>query len=322
MLAAKLNPGDTVAIVSPSQHVHNRWDAYIQAKENFSKIFNLKIIEAPHATDKFFYTSSTWENRLDDIHKMFADPTVNAVLFSVGGHTAIDLVDRLDYSLIQKNPKIFAGISNATILLNAVFAQTGLITFHGLEFTHFGPFEVPYNIKSIQDTWFSTSIPQINPNSNWKTLKGVPSRYKGWRSIRDGEATGTLIGGNVGAIWQLLHTPYFSPIKNSILVVEAYLYPKKKLHEFFSYLRVHQVLDQINGLIIGHCLGSDDPEVAGNDRDIADIILEISSDHTFPIIEIGEIGHQVENFQLPIGATASFNTNDLSLKLKEPVVTD
>ena len=66
-------------------------------------------------------------------------------------------------------------------------------------------------------------------------------------------------------------------------------------------LRLKGVFDKISGFIIGYCVGSDDPSKKGNERDIKDILLETTDGYKFPIMEIGEIGHQVENIIVPIG---------------------
>lgn len=64
-------------------------------------------------------------------------------------------------------------------------------------------------------------------------------------------------------------------------------------------------------------MGSDNPEKQGNNRDIKDILLETTDGFDFPIMEVGEIGHNVENIIVPIGAKAELNATDKRFKILE-----
>jgi muramoyltetrapeptide carboxypeptidase len=70
---------------------------------------------------------------------------------------------------------------------------------------------------------------------------------------------------------------------------------------------------------VGYCVGSDAPGV-GNERAIADVVEEVLASYEFPVMQIGEIGHQVENLILPIGAAVEIDTARLSFELIEPAV--
>lgn len=62
---------------------------------------------------------------------MFADKSVNAIICLRGGYGAIRLINKIDYDLIRKNPKIFCGYSDITAL-NAMFLKrAGLVTYSG-----------------------------------------------------------------------------------------------------------------------------------------------------------------------------------------------
>ncbi|MEJ7839813.1 MAG: LD-carboxypeptidase, partial [Thermomicrobiales bacterium] len=41
------------------------------------------------------------------------------------------LLPLLDWELIRSNPKIFLGFSDVTVLNNAIYQETGLVTFNG-----------------------------------------------------------------------------------------------------------------------------------------------------------------------------------------------
>lgn len=78
--------------------------------------------------------------------------------------------------------------------------------------------------------------------------------------------------------------------------------------------------EEISGLIIGYCLGSDDPDVKGNERPMAELVREVTEGYNFPVMQVGEIGHNVENMMLPIGAKAKVDSDSLTFEVLENVV--
>ncbi len=62
---------------------------------------------------------------------MFDDDSVDAILPFRGGWGCNRILNLIDYQVIRDNPKILVGFSDITSLLMAIYAKTGLITFHG-----------------------------------------------------------------------------------------------------------------------------------------------------------------------------------------------
>lgn len=175
IIPQRLHKGDTIGIISPSQSLRKRQEAFEAAVQNFSDALDVNIFIAPNALGQYYYSSGTTKERLDDFHQMIADPEIKAIIFSVGGNTAIDLVEGLDYELIKKHPKIITGISDATTLLNPIFAKTGLMTFLGLEFTDFGRMPMMYEIQQIKKTLFAGEIGAVEENSAWHDFQNNPT---------------------------------------------------------------------------------------------------------------------------------------------------
>ncbi|HEV2402639.1 MAG TPA: LD-carboxypeptidase [Candidatus Saccharimonadales bacterium] len=321
MTPPKLHPGDLVAIISPSQPPSAKGHDVEKARHNFEQATSLRTVLAPNALVEHYYSAGTVQQRLDDFHWALKNPDVKAIIFSVGGNTAIELVDKLDYGLIKQHPKIIAGISDSTTLQNPILAKTGLITFLGLEFMDFAVEPMTYEVAAIKQAWFDGELGSIHPNPSWRDFNDLPTTYKGWRTIRPGIiAEGTIIGGNFSGFMHIYPTEYMPIIEGSILVTEFYMYSKRDVHSALAKLKFYGILDKINGLIIGYCRGSDQPGLKGNDRDIAELVLEVTDGYNFPIMQIGEIGHNVENMMLPIGARARLDAGNKVFEIVERVV--
>ena len=318
----KLNKGDVVMIVSPSNGIPKKFMGQFNSGIKFLENLGLKVKISKNALGKYFYSSGTIKERLEDIHKAFADKDVKAIIMSTGGKTANNLLDGLDFDLIKKNPKIFSGISDGTTLLNPIFSKTGLVTYHGPDLV-FG-FGLPMSSmikKNLIETWFEGSIKKLDPNLNWKGLDELNKNieYKFWQCVRKGKASGKLIGGNTSCLVTLDGTNYRPNYKDSILFLEAFLPDINELDRVFTHFRQTNIFDEINGLILGHFYGSHLADKK-QDREVRDLILEITKDYSFPILEIGEIGHNVENYIMPIGCNVTINATKKTILINENTV--
>lgn len=315
----KLNKGDLVGLCSPSGTIAHKKDLFERARENFEKTTGLRTLTAPHTLSKHFYSAGTAEERLDDLHSLITNPDVKAIIFAAGGDTAIDLVQGLDYSLIQKHPKIIAGISDATTLLSAITTKTGMVTFLGLELLDFATQPMTYEVEWLKRAWFEGEMGEVHANTQWHDFDNTYTTYCGWQTIRAGAAKGKLIGGNFQSFTQLVGTDYDLTQPDSILFLETYRLPKKQIHKGLMQLHMRGVLKQISGLVIGYCLECDNPDVVGNEQPIAETVLEVTRDYTFPIMQIGEIGHRVENCLQPLGVQARMDAGKLEFEILESV---
>lgn len=318
----KLRKGDTVMIVSPSNGVPEGLMGQFNNGVKFLESLGLKVKISKNALGMYFYSSGTIEERLSDIHEAFADKNVKAVIMSTGGKTANNLLDKLDFDLIKKNPKIFSGISDGTTLLNPIFSKTGLIAYHGLDLVFgFGLPMSPIVKENLIKTWFEGRGGQLYPNPNWKGLDELNKnqKYKGWQCVRTGKASGRIVGGNTTCLMTLDNTEFSPNYKNSILFFEAFLPDVKELDRVFTHFRQTKVFDEINGLILGHFYGSHLTDKK-QDREVRDVILEVTKNYSFPILEIGELGHNVENYILPIGCKATIDAEKKYFSIDEETV--
>ncbi len=205
----RLQKGDTVAIVSPSEPItkdlREQFDGGVKALESFG----LKVKLGNHVFDQYYYNAGTRENRIKDFNNMWKDPEVKMILMSQGGETANHLLDGIDYEMIRKNPKIFAGISDGTTLLNAIFVKTGLVTYHGpdLVWTFGRKMTEPFQENFIK-TLFEGNVRQLVPNPNWIHQEKPELKYKGWRNLRSGKVSGVLVGGHTGCLMTTILAGY------------------------------------------------------------------------------------------------------------------
>ncbi len=315
----KLQKGDVVGIVSPSEPItkilRKQFDVAVAALQELG----LKVKLGEHTFDQYFYNAGTREARIKDFNKIWKDPEVKMILMSHGGATANHLLDGIDYEAIRRNPKIFAGISDGTTLLNAIFAKTGLVTYHGPDLLWmFGrKITAPYR-QNFLETFFNGNIGQLHEDKNWKHQSRSDMKRTGWRCVRSGKATGILVGGHSGCLSSTMLAGYGPNFENVILFLEG-TDDVAHLDRQFTTLKLNGVFEKINGLIIGWFEGHEMKDKEKN-RSVADVILEVTKQYAFPILQINEFGHNVKNYILPIGCRATIDADKKYFAIDEPTV--
>lgn len=122
-----LQPGDRVAVLSPSGGLPERFPAvFEQGMRRLTEEFALVPVEYP--TTRML--RSSMEERARDLHAAFADPEIRAIFCSIGGDDQIKLLRHLDTDLIRAHPKRFFGYSDATNL-ELLLWNLGIVSFYG-----------------------------------------------------------------------------------------------------------------------------------------------------------------------------------------------
>ncbi|MFX1482659.1 MAG: LD-carboxypeptidase [Promethearchaeota archaeon] len=315
----RLREGDSVGVFSPS------WPVTSDRRHQFDRgiatlrTLGLDVKLGEHILSNHYYSAGTREERLADLHSLWQDPDVRMILMSQGGNTGIQLLDGIDYNVLKANPKIIAGISDGTTLLNAIYARTGLVTYHGPDLMWTFGLEMTSQIRdNILKTFFQGDVGELKPNERWKHQNRPDIQYLGWRCIREGETTGRLIGGHIRVFSNTLLAGYGPDLKDAILFLEG-TDDVGRTDSFISALRLRGVFDEISGAVLGWFDNSDIQE-RGMNRSVSEVFLEITKDYDFPILEIGELGHNVENYVFPIGCKAMMDAGTLKLSIVESSV--
>jgi muramoyltetrapeptide carboxypeptidase LdcA involved in peptidoglycan recycling len=224
----KLQPGDKVAAISlswggPGTYPHR----YEAGKQQLQAEFGLTVIETPHARSDAAWLKCNPRIRAEDLMAAFADPTIKAIISTIGGDDSIRILPYLDLGVIRSNPKIFLGYSDTTITHMACF-KAGLVSFYGpammAGFAENGGM-FPYMVNSVRKTLFSAKpVGVIVPNDNgwameslaWADPKNQSIKRKlapstGWRFLQgQGIRRGHLIGGCFEVLDWLRGTPFWS----------------------------------------------------------------------------------------------------------------
>ncbi len=123
----KLQPGDHVAILSPS------WagaGVFPEVHEIGLRVLREELGLVPVESPTTRQVGSSPEDRARDINAAFADPKIKALMAVIGGSDQISVLPYLDAHVIAANPKAFFGYSDNTNFLNYLW-NLGIVGYHG-----------------------------------------------------------------------------------------------------------------------------------------------------------------------------------------------
>lgn len=299
MIASKLKLGGEVRVIAPSRNLTEVWqDAHHHAVDFWSKEgFKLTFSKNCREIGKFH--SSSIKSRVEDIHEAFRDPNVKAIISGLGGFNANQLLRRLDYDLIAEHPKIICGFSDITALLNAIYAKTGLVTYHGPHYCTFASDkEAEYTRKAFFDCVMNNEPITIAPSES-------AAKYY---TVQEGSCEGMIIGGNLCTLNLLQGTPYMPDIRNKVLFLED----DNIMGEYFCYEfdRNLESLLQIDGAdtIKGIVFGRFEDSCGMNAKTVSDIIRD-KVPSNIPVVFGADFGHVLPNITFPVGGSVSIKAD-------------
>jgi muramoyltetrapeptide carboxypeptidase len=331
----RLQRGDTIGIVSPSSGIAALCPRRLQRGIEELKRLGFQVIVGKNAKKRNEYMAGTMEERIEDLHEMFANSEVKAIITTIGGTCSHQLLEDLDYHLIKNNPKIFMGYSDITALHLAIFKQTGLVTFLGLavlpQFGEYGGL-LDYTKEYFEDVLIKGKAVEFRHSKEWiserllwdqednRKRKTIPN--EGAKVLKPGQAEGKIIAGNMGVMLLLAGTPYFPDVNDAILCLEDdEEETPASIDRFLTQMRHIGVFEKIKALVVGRF----HPLVGfGEDNKLLkEILLRATRGYDFPIVYDADFGHTDPMMILANGINASLEAKengDVSFRMLEVAV--
>jgi len=236
----------------------------------------------------------TPQEKVEQLHAAFVDPEVDLILALRGGYSAMKTLPFLDFDLIKRHPKLIAGFSDLSALLNPIFERTSTVTLHAPMLINLDT-PTPFTLKSLLNAVHG--YPETN------LLKGVRCKV-----YRPGTATGILKGGNLITLTALIDTDWEIETSGAVLFFEDV---DEKLHEVDRYLTQWILAGKFKGvkaLILGDFRGIRSQQVYD--------ILASQMELDFPVLHCPNIGHVNDKLTLPIGAEVELDTERKQLLIR------
>lgn len=304
MLGKRLLPGATIGVVSPASPENPE-----SIKKGIALLnslgFNVK--EGKHIYDRWGYLAGSDEDRASDIMDMFMDNEVDMILCIRGGYGTMRMLQYIDLDIVKQNPKIFAGFSDITTLLNSFAQKCGLITFHSPMAT--SKLDDELTLKSFLEALERGYEPYTLENPEGTELK----------TEIEGITEGTLVGGNLSLIAGTVGTPYEIDTKDKILFIEDVGEEPYRIDRMLTQLHLAGILQDCKGFILGQFTNCTLPHYERSltlDEVIKDRILSLNK----PTVSNFMSGHSYPKLTVPIGVKVRLDTVHPHIDVLDPVV--
>lgn len=235
--------------------------------------------------------AGTPEQRAKDFQQMLEAPHIKALWCARGGYGTAQMLDQVDFSPLQENPKWIIGYSDITALHSHVHTM-GVATVHAT---------MPINL--VENTPEAlTSLLQV--------LQGQKTHYHWYDSQQHHPKQtleGVLVGGNLSVLYSLLGSPSDIDTAGKFLLLEdvdEYLY---HIDRMLLNLKRNGKLKELKGLLVGSFTQMHD-NTSPYGKTVAEIILENCKEYHFPVVFDVPLGHINDNRAFILGKTIQLTT--------------
>lgn len=293
MLANKLKRGDTIGVVCPSDKVNDEDIPEIKEAERLLKERGYNVVFGKNIYKNTTGYGATAKEKAEDINEMYANKNINAIMSLKGGFNSNSVYEYLDLNTIKSNNKIICGYSDSTSYINYIHGKTDNIGF-------IGP-----NFKSL-------NAPDTNYYQLDEMLKRLENNYydlatddSEFRMIKEGQAVGELVGGNLSLTTGLIDEIDFT---NKILFLEEFSFesPSAMVSNYLYRLRQKGIFNKVSGIWLGNYEG---------DVAIEKILMDTIEDMNLniPIIKSDNFGHIERKITIPLGVKAEIKDGIIKL---------
>lgn len=336
--APRLKPGDTLAIVAPS------WGgpgAFPGVFDNGLRVlrehFGFIVREMPHVRTSSRLLYENPRLRADDLNAAYADPDVAGIISAIGGNDSIRLLSFLDLDVIQKNPKLIMGYSDATAYL-AYLNLAGVGTFYGPSvmagFSYLENF--PEAIDEYRRFFFEDSRGPVKSFPRWSDryadwsdsnsvgrLGSLETEAVGHRWINLGHRSRGKLWGGCLEVLEMMKGTFAWPSRgfwdDRVLFLETS--EEKPTPEQVGYaLRnygIQGVLERIQGLLIARPKSYSNEEKQRLDAEVKKIVVGEFGRRDLPIVSNLDLGHTDPRHIFPLGIEIELDPETRSVELVE-----
>jgi muramoyltetrapeptide carboxypeptidase len=289
-----LVPGDRIAVVAPAGPFDPE---KFEAGLGVMRTWGLVPEPAPHARDRRRHLAGSDSDRAADLAACLTDPDLKAVICARGGYGCLRLLPLMADLGIAETAKWLIGFSDITALHQFVYQRTGWITLHGPMVTTLA------------------SADAATRDHLWSILSGAGDavlRYPLGEALLPGMARGVITGGNLTTLCHLLGTPYQPDFVDRLLFLEDVGEAPYRIDRILTQMALAGCFQGLAGVVLGQFTD------CGAWEEIRQIFRERLAPYGIPLAAGLAAGHGSPNMALPLGLTATLDTDALVLAYDRP----
>lgn len=305
-----LRNGDTIGIISPASSPDDL--SRIDKGVAYFERLGYRVEVGKNVGRYSGFLAGTDEERLEDLHEMFSNKNIRAIICVRGGYGSPRLLDKIDFQLIRKNPKIFVGYSDITALQLAFYRKANLVTFAG----------------PMLAVDFHSEINRYTEENFWRTITSTKKMEKvilpeGENLIPflKGKGEGEIVGGNLSLVISLLGTSFLPKMKNKILFLEDVDEAPYRVDRMLNQLTLAGTLEKLSGIILGEFTSCEEKDVEKKTLTLDEVFQNYLGDLPYPVMKNFPHGHRKANYTIPFGIKTKINADKNYVEFLEAAVT-
>jgi muramoyltetrapeptide carboxypeptidase len=294
-----LQPGDRVAVLSASSPAIQTELAVGLDALRFAGLEPVVYRSATVGGSMRRYLAGDDALRAGDLRVALTDPSIAGIIFACGGYGSQRTLAALDWTGLEGlAPKVLAGYSDVTAILEAFAARLGWASLHSPMVSSAGD-TAHYSFGSLL-------------RALMRPEEAVLMRFAGSVPLAGGVARGLTRGGNLTLLSSSVGTDTSLPARGSILLIEELDEDAYRVDRMLTQLRRSGFLDGVAGIIGGTFTNCGAPAL------IDEILSERLGDLGVPLLARANIGHGGHQQTYPIGIAAELDAGGRTLRLADP----
>ena len=298
-----LQKGNQIAIIAPASCSKEK--ERINAKKSLERL-GLTPVFFPSCYEQHGYLAGEDDLRAQDINDAFRDPEIHGIFCLRGGYGSGRLLNKLNYSLIRRHPKIFLGYSDISVIHIALNQICHLMTIHGTMPSINWEQTDDFTMASLKECLFDfPKGPVENPPQEKRT------------SLVPGNAMGPIIGGNLSLVVSTLGSPYEIDTAGKILFLEDIDEKPYNIDRMLTALSLAGKFQDCAGVLLGSFINceelAEEPSLP-----LMKIFQEVIAPYRKPTILNFRCGHTYPQLTFPMGSLATINADTLTVEFIPP----
>ena len=319
MKCRKIQKGSCFGIICPSSRCTSQ--KIVERFLNYLSSLGFKYKVGKTVSASFGYLAGTDELKAEDFNNFMKDDEVDAILCFKGGYGSIRFLDLIDYEQIKKTPKLVAGFSDVTALINAIYQKTGVPMLHGemgIRFKESFVEEPDFSFKNLIATLLGTApknlLEEVNNSNLEKKLE--------FKAGLNNPVEGIIVGGNLSLVASMMGTPYEIDTKDKILLLEDVTEEPYSIDRYLATLKIAGKLNDAKAIIFGYFTNCDKADPNDDTQTYMDVLYEYTKDLACPVIYNFPTGHDRPFVNVPIGLKAKVDIKEESVIVLEDLFFD
>lgn len=274
-----------IAIVAPGGYAQDN-DA-VQRAVNELEAQNCRVYNYYQHAERFQRFGGNDIARLSQMQAAALNPDVDIVIALRGGYGTSRLLQHFDFEMYAESKKLFVGHSDFTAFQLAFLRNTNAISFAG---------------PMICNDFTREDKSEFTLDHFWNCLNG-PECVVEWKGVDNPEVdvVGTLWGGNLTMLTQLVGTRWMPGVEDGILFIEDIHEHPYRIERMLLHLYHAGILARQQVLVLGDFSHYGISEY-DNGYDFETMLDWVRTHIPIPVITGLPFGHIRDKVTLPVGA--------------------